>query len=64
MQERILGYWTNFAKTGSPNGDGLPTWAHFDGKQQSVLRLGTGAEIAERGGFANFPALEATLKGP
>lgn len=26
LSERMVSYWTNFAKTGKPNGDGLPEW--------------------------------------
>ena len=26
LSERMLGYWTNFMKTGDPNGEGLPRW--------------------------------------
>ena len=26
LSERMVGYWTNFAKTGNPNGKGLPVW--------------------------------------
>ena len=30
-------YWTNFAKTGDPNGPGLPEWPAFDEKGQRVM---------------------------
>ena len=29
-------YWTNFAKTGNPNGKGLPEWPEFDGSQAYI----------------------------
>ena len=35
MQE----YWVNFAKTGNPNGDNLPTWEPF-GKGEGIMELG------------------------
>jgi para-nitrobenzyl esterase len=33
-------YWTNFAKSGDPNGKGLPLWPPFDGRDK-VLHLGS-----------------------
>jgi para-nitrobenzyl esterase len=37
---KISTYWTNFAKTGNPNGPGLPQWPAFDVETEHVMRLG------------------------
>jgi para-nitrobenzyl esterase len=29
LSEQIMGYWTNFAKNGDPNGAGLPEWPKY-----------------------------------
>ena len=37
MSDLISTYWTNFAKTGDPNGAGLPAWPVFSTKDQRVM---------------------------
>jgi para-nitrobenzyl esterase len=32
-----IGYWTAFAKTGDPNGDGRPAWPVYDPNQDAIL---------------------------
>ena len=38
LSEQMMGYWTNFAKTGDPNGEGLPVWPKYD-KDDSLIHL-------------------------
>jgi para-nitrobenzyl esterase len=37
-------YWTNFAKTGSPDGSGLPGWPVFESKTLTLMQLGARTE--------------------
>ena len=38
LSEQMMSYWTNFAKSGDPNGDGLPVWPKY-GKDDVLIHL-------------------------
>ena len=40
LQDIMLNYWLNFAKTGDPNGEGLPTWEEYKNNADTVMELG------------------------
>jgi para-nitrobenzyl esterase len=39
LSQRMTDYWTNFAKTGDPNGTGLPTWPQYNAGTEPTLTL-------------------------
>jgi para-nitrobenzyl esterase len=40
LAKQIASYWTNFAKTGNPNGAGLPQWDPYTTANKNIYSLG------------------------
>jgi para-nitrobenzyl esterase len=40
LSRELQSYWVNFAKTGNPNGPGLPRWPKFQPGKITVMALG------------------------
>lgn len=59
IEKTMSGYWTNFAKTGNPNGTGLPEWKAYDKKEGHILTIK--APVSSQAAYmkAAFDFLEA-----
>jgi para-nitrobenzyl esterase len=47
LSQRMTSYWVNFAKTGDPNGPGLPTWPMYDETTEPTLLLDTDVTVEQ-----------------
>lgn len=59
VSELMSRYWTNFAKTGDPNGPGLPAWPVFDNSKQQVMVFDDGANAARIPNLKKLQAMDA-----
>ncbi len=59
LSEEMMDFWTNFAKSGDPNGPGLPVWPRYD-KTNEVLHLDSDTHAAPDATRARY---EFLLKG-
>jgi para-nitrobenzyl esterase len=53
LSQQMQTYWTNFARTGDPNGPGLPQWAKYEVGKKSYLEF-----------YNDGPLAKADLRGP
>ncbi|XP_029008498.1 carboxylesterase 3 [Betta splendens] len=44
----MMGYWANFARTGSPNGAGLVSWPQYDNQKQDYMELGLTPTVKQK----------------
>jgi para-nitrobenzyl esterase len=45
LMNQMMSAWINFAKTGNPNGDALPSWPSFTPESQPIMRFGLSTKI-------------------
>lgn len=55
ISETVATYWTNFAKHGDPNGEGLPFWPEFSEEEPQVMVF---RDIASPGSVPSEESLE------
>jgi hypothetical protein len=58
VSDQMSSYWTNFAKTGDPNGPGLPKWPRYAPEQWEVMHLGSDTHASPDGERARYLFLD------
>lgn len=60
FSEILRQYWTNFAKSGKPDGDGLPSWPAYNPRSNQVMELGS--RIGPAPAWTSLPALQKLMQ--
>jgi para-nitrobenzyl esterase len=66
LSGQVQTYWTNFAKTGDPNGGGVPAWPKYDFAKRGYLELTNAGPLVKsdlRGPFCELFSEKFGLKG-
>jgi para-nitrobenzyl esterase len=65
LGDMLANYWTNFARTGDPNGPGLPRWPEYRTADRKVMHFAavpTVAELPNQGAMKLMDDFVATLR--
>jgi para-nitrobenzyl esterase len=66
LADTVANYWTNFAKTGDPNQQGVPRWPAFNNEIGPVQYLGdviTTGGLADQAGLKVFDRVYGQIRG-
>lgn len=66
LAKEMSSYWVNFARSGDPNGPGLPAWPAFTSSESKVQYLGdpiTVGGVANIHGLTVFDAVYSAVRG-
>ena len=55
-------YWVNFAKSGDPNGEGLPTWPKYDPASRNTLAIEEETHVVADFRKAKFDVIEQIMR--
>jgi para-nitrobenzyl esterase len=64
LSELLATYWTNFAKTGNPNGPGVPAWPPYEKNGFQVMHLSANPQAAPDIHRAKLEFLDKTVPKP
>jgi len=62
ISEAMATYWTNFAKTGNPNGEGVPEWPRFSDETPEVMIFGETPHVGPVPSLESLKILDAYFK--
>jgi para-nitrobenzyl esterase len=62
ISEAMGTYWTNFAKTGNPNGEGVPEWPTFSDETPDVMYFGPTPHVGPVPSLESLKVLDAYFK--
>ena len=59
VSKTLMSYWVNFAKTGDPNGAGLPVWPSYKSSDEAFLEINNTPRVLHHYQKAKFDAYDA-----
>lgn len=64
LAKTMNSYWVNFAKTGNPNGEGLPNWPRYNNQTQEILDVNIDGKVISHPDQrkARFDVIEKAMK--